>query len=1011
MDEKLNFSILVQDGNEPKMSRLSHQLPQSLPDRSTSSDNLNPQLPSLEDSELEWQTFDEFNEKLIRDRVRELHNLIKFDVDDAACHAARINDDDQDPMLDGELRVRLKDFRRLHRDICATFQELMELKFACEDQRLVSKLFQHHVSTYKSASARYERKIEEARNAKVNFRIDFRNNFSGKLASKFTRTLCSGDIAYFPASLERPAPLSQATPLMPLTPPPLLNDMNNSLISESIESTIKPSISPQIMSPSAATLQLAPLIVNVLPAEVPSLSPHVCQVGNSLKLGLNLLNESFSSKLESSSRTNRSMSLTTSAARPVMSSGSTRMPAISSPMPIQADAPTQPVFKPVIIAKVQGSSRMPVNSSSVLTSASALPRIRQGSANAGTTVARFRTPSSDHDAIASPAAARIHMMPFSSVQRPANKSSQAALFHLHTPLYSPLFSMLMTSEAQDIQTGMYASIRFSFPPLRYFESSTPASSSRVLTTSEVPTPTVSQLVTFAKVRKISSSSLKFYEVSLMPINQSPAPISFSASPHVRQGSANASTSVARFRTPLSNHFAIASPAAARIQMMSTSLLQRPANDSPQASSFHLHTLLFSTFESLDFDEKINEFFQVENFYVMKKTTSLEHRFCSEACKEISHQDKAGEIITHLPVTETICILESNCNAACEFIQDKKSLKIPPITITEDILDIEQFKLLADAFNDFSHAFESIVYAPPLLIAMNFLIFNFCDSQERFSELFRAKESFCYVDEISFLSNALTLVDPATATATMKFCTRIKRKLKKKEKLARFVKFFEDSGKKLILKLSISSRSVQRNCVSWTNLSYLMGLASGWPAMMPKDDFQEIVQKINKTFFGFYHFVLPPEISRGFHLEPNDRLVLTQHRTNNHITRFQQNFNELKMSTNNIEKSQLVRFPVANGICLHQHVDDILLKFLSAQVAFFSDKHILCADARPEALPVSRELTTTSKVPADLEALALRKPSRIDFSLQHQGETSIQIVRTAVTARMCSRSPSWNSRTC
>ena len=496
----------------------------------------------------------------------------------------------------------------------------------------------------------------------------------------------------------------------------------------------------------------------------------------------------------------------------------------------------------------------------------------------------------------------------------------------------------------------------------------------------------------------------------MPASPSQAPISSSAFPLIRQGSANASTSVARSRTPLLNHFAIASPAAARIQMMSTSLVQRPANDSPQASPFHLHAMLFSTFESLDFDEQINEFFQVENFYAINM--SLEYRIRLEDCKEKSHQDKAGEIITLLPVTETICIMESNCNAVCEFIQEKKFLKNPPITITRDALDIVPFKLLAVVFNDSTDDFKSTAHDPPLLIAINLLIFNLCNSQERFFKLFRLKASFCHVDEISSFSDAFTLVDHATATATMKVYTRIKRKLKKKEKLARLVKFREDSGKKLILKLSISSCSVHRNCVSWINLSYLMGHASGWPAIMSKDDFLEIVQKINKTFFGSYHFGLSLEICKSFHLELNDRLFLTQRRTNKNITRFQQNFEELKMSTNNIEKLQLVRFPVANGICLHQHVDDIFLKFLQTQVAFFSDKHILCADASLEAFPVSRKLTTTSKISADLEPLTLRRPSMIDRLLQRQKKkASMGIIRTASTADMCLQSPSWKSRTC
>ena len=227
MDDELNFLHLAENEDQLQMLRLGHQSPphssyyrHSLLEASTaSSSNLNPQLPTLDDFNFEWPSFDEFEESSNFVRVRELIELMKFEIDDTTSHADRLNIDDREPMMHGELRVRLKDLQRIHRDISTTFQELEKLKLNPEDRQTVSELFRHHAIIYASASTGYEQRIERARSKKSNFRIDFRDSFTGNVSPKFSKTLRSGDIALLPTSLEQPAPLFAATPQKPVTAP------------------------------------------------------------------------------------------------------------------------------------------------------------------------------------------------------------------------------------------------------------------------------------------------------------------------------------------------------------------------------------------------------------------------------------------------------------------------------------------------------------------------------------------------------------------------------------------------------------------------------------------------------------------------------------------------------------------------------------------------------------------------------------------------------------------------
>ena len=909
MDEQLNFFILTDDGNLPQISRFGHQSPHSLRQSvsealSATPDNLNPQLPSLDESEFDLPSFDEFQQKFNLDRFRALIELMRFDIEDAASHADRINNDDQHPMLDGELRARIKDLRRLHRDIFATFQELMELTIALEDRRVVLQLFQHHASTFKSASSSYERKIEEARKTKLNFRIDFRENFSGNLESKFTKTLCSGDIVYSPTRLERPNSLYPATfqePLVP--PPPLIIDVNSAFPSEPIESSTKSSISHQVSSPSEAPSQLVLRPAAVLPTEDPLLPSHFLEVSNSLKFGQHLFHESSSSA-------NCSSSTTTSRKRPVVSL------AVVSP---KSDHKTL-----LLTCEVnQVSSFEPPEPPPKLSHSTEL------------------TSSSE--------------APSSCVQRPANAIPRAAAFHLHTSLHSAFETSgfdekieksieVFKQSSRQNEIGEILTHSFVSETFRSLEGNCNTFCEFIQDKMFFENPPIKftkEALNIGSLDHFDHAFIAARHVSslLMP-TQSPPQISSSALLPKRQGSANASSSDTRFQTPSLDHLAIASSPVARIRMMPSSSVQRPANVRPQAAAFHLHTPLPSAFRASSFDEKIEEFVKVFCCKSLKKNTRLERRVCFEACKKTYHQNDAGEIVTHLPVIETFSVLESNCNSSCEFIQEKQSLKNPLIEFIERASVVEPR----------SHTFNASSLTTSSFNIPNSVTFTARKFEEGFFQSFRAEKLFTFVDSIPFIIDVSTLAATVIATAAMKPHACTKENLKQKENLAKVVKIREDHGRKLISRLSVSSHSVDFNCVNWINPSFLMELASGWPETIPDNYFREIVKKIQKTFFGTY-FILPPKICTSFLFEHKVPLIHIQ-RTNRNIARLQQHFENSKLSTN-IEK---------------------------LQVAFSSKKHILCADGHLEDFLVSRKFTHTSKVRLDLEALTLNKTSMIDLSI-------------------------------
>ena len=124
----------------------------------------------------------------------------------------------------------------------------------------------------------------------------------------------------------------------------------------------------------------------------------------------------------------------------------------------------------------------------------------------------------------------------------------------------------------------------------------PASSLPALIFLEDSTLPVIKPVDPAEVQLSSSSPLNCFEFSPALVSSPPEMISTLASSCIRQGSASASSSAARLRTPSTNHLAIASPAVARIRMNSPFCVQRPENTCPAATLFHLHPPLTSTFE-------------------------------------------------------------------------------------------------------------------------------------------------------------------------------------------------------------------------------------------------------------------------------------------------------------------------------------------------------------------------------------------------------------------------------
>ena len=476
MDDHWNFSFSSEHENRPQSSRFGHQsllsqpvhvLPPMFEALMSSRNNFNPQIPSLDGDEFELPSMEEFEETSKVGRSQALFDLMSFDIDDAASHAQRLNTHNQEPMLIGEIRLRMKDLQRLHRDISSAFQELMDLKLAPEDRQKICEHFNHHRISFNIALSSYEMKLREARGNKPPFRIDFRDYRSGNVAPKFTKSLCSGDIALLPVSMEQPVPLATVTTSKPVRLTPLLqHNVNNVYCFESNRS--KPSISPRLSSaiPSVDPSQLVRQSANVLPVEVPFLSSSA--------------------------------------------------------------------------SSLPGSSTMPASQVPFLNLMKHQQNIGQGSANASSSVARFRTPSPDHSAVASPEAARTRMMPTQSLQRPANVSSEATRFHLHT----------FTSQRQ--------------------------------------------------TNNVSNSATL----------QNPT-----------QGSANASPSVARFRTPSPDHSAVASPEAARTQMIPSQSTQKFSNVSPEATQFKLHKSTSKIGQNSANDVSVELHFSFENVASKLKESS------------------------------------------------------------------------------------------------------------------------------------------------------------------------------------------------------------------------------------------------------------------------------------------------------------------------------------------------------------------------------------------------------
>ena len=435
--------------------------------------------------------------------------------------------------------------------------------------------------------------------------------------------------------------------------------------------------------------------------------------------------------------------------------------------------------------------------------------------------------------------------------------------------------------------------------------------------------------------------------------------------HNRQGSANASSSVARLRSPSSDHLAIVSPTVARIQM------------NPSC-----HVQLSSTFESPDLAGNIEKFIEDHN--------------------ETSRHNKDGEFIVHSSVSELFCNLERNCNSACELIQKKKSCENPTLEFIEKGLAIKLFDPYARTFNVSARVASS-------LIAASSHVFSIRNVNKIFSETSRVDELFCNNDIIArhdSFSDALTVDDPAD----MKIYASIKKKLKKKEILARKFKIREGHGKNLILKLPVSCRFVIRDSINWIVHNDLIEPASGWPEKILKCEFWKIVKKVQKIFLETYRFILLPENCINIHHKFKDSSDHDQRLTIRSTVRIQRFFKKSKTSTNNkIEKKQLVRFPVKDEFFVRQHVDNMFLKFLPQQVAFSLDKHVLRVGCRPEALPVSIPLALMSNNSDDLEVLTLQKSSLIELFLQRQKERK-QITTTA-TAHACPESLSWRSRSC
>ena len=122
-------------------------------------------------------------------------------------------------------------------------------------------------------------------------------------------------------------------------------------------------------------------------------------------------------------------------------------------------------------------------------------------------------------------------------------------------------------------------------------SSKPSHQQLVASPSEAPLPFLSESAA-PKLDKFRSHSispiLSSKESAIKPASATPVLSPVEVLSSNRQGSAIASPSAARIRTPSSDHSAVASPTASRTQLVTTKL-QRPANVSSEATQFHLQS--------------------------------------------------------------------------------------------------------------------------------------------------------------------------------------------------------------------------------------------------------------------------------------------------------------------------------------------------------------------------------------------------------------------------------------
>ena len=593
---------------------------------------VNPQIPSLDDEDFQLPSCEMFEEDMHAGRVQVLVSLLQFDIDDATAHIDRVSSCANEPMQFSELRRRLADMNRLSEEISATFSELMNMRITFEESQMIHQLFEQHTIEYWSAKRRYESLIQESRGMKTHYRIDFRDYHSGKIPQKFTESLCSADIALLPISLEHSEPRATVT-----TPKLVHRGVKNVSISRLTGSQTKLSHQPQLSSPSSTSSILMKVSQqsrqgsanessSMTSFRTPSsnplaiVSPELAQIQTiSTELVQQSANTSpeaarfhshatqFSPQLTNNGTVDFQLrsdnaSLTTGLKEPALIqpassvlncfaaslmcqvsnksiSGSTdlstksssppQMPSPSVSPPSTISHSVNPEFVSTPLQLSSESSMMSGNPLTMFHPPKLQPHNEQGSANASSSQTRFRTPSLNHLAIASPKESRIRMVSKQSVQQSAKVSPAAAQIHLYTS--TPLFDNQVSTTQKGSANACLSMARFPTSSSIHFANASPTVSRfRMISSRLVQRPAnMSSAATLFHL--YDSTSLITQQVST-----------------TQKGSANACLSMARFPTSSSIHFANASPTVSRFRMISSRLVQRPANMSSAATLFHLY---------------------------------------------------------------------------------------------------------------------------------------------------------------------------------------------------------------------------------------------------------------------------------------------------------------------------------------------------------------------------------------------------------------------------------------